>query len=249
MEIKQQKRMKTNNIFHVFIHDILKEYYHVMAPEYTATYYMMPETIRLYDTIRNKLSGSEFVLFNEVIIKLRDKYPDADFIYIDDRKPSHTGILKIAGVDGDQLEVYFSMSILGKCYCFFIKAMGQMGNSIYFAPQFEYTELYQDLDNLFKEALPDYIDLPYNILKYQLRFVVPGKNHSSKGTGQPTSSATVFDAMFFDFEFSDKYTISSGPSGFKKEQFLKLDKHDVGLWERFKFFGEKQVSRKVIMDE
>jgi len=231
---------------HQFLSDILKEYYSVILAEYGIHYYGLEENKRLYEAIIHKYEGEEYDLFSQVLVKLKDRYNTADFYMIEDQTPSLTLLMQYT-YNEQEVEVYLSVSVLAKCYCFFIKTKNNFGNTIYFDPFFEYADLYNEIDAIIRSIFLHYIKIPYAWLRFKIRYIIPGVNHSSKETGQPMSFATVFDALFFQFDFSKNDIHVMSETSDKYDIFEKLDKSDPALLERFEFFKkEKKAELKPV---
>lgn len=231
---------------HQFLSDILKEYYPVICPEFGIHYYGLNENIRLYDKIKNKYSCPEYDLFRAVVSRLQDVFIMSDFYIIEDKAPSLTLVIKnIEGYD-EGTDIYFSISLLADCYCFFIKTKDYYGDTLYFAPKFDYAHLFSKVEEHLTELLRGYYNLPHSWLAFKIKYIVPGISKTSKENGQLIKKASVFEALFFNYDFSKEGTTILGRDN-NSDIFEKLDKSDPALLERFEFFKkEKKAELKPV---
>jgi|GEM_PF-3415215 len=226
---------------HQYLSNVLNKYYSVIIPQYTIHFYGLEENKRLYDKIKQKYHSPEYDLFRTVSSKLQDIFIMSDFYMQEDEMPSLTLVIK--NIEGfHNVEIWFSISLLSNSYCFFIKAKGEFEITYYFDPFYHFTELYNQVDELLKEILNEYIQIPFIWLRYELRYSIPRITHTNKENGELLNNATIFDALFYPYDFKRERSTIFYNSSSDYNVFEMLDKSDPELLERYNFFKKVKQS-------
>nr|WP_287423198.1 hypothetical protein [Candidatus Brachybacter algidus] len=226
---------------HQYFSNVLNKYYSIICPQYAIHFYGLEENKRLYDKIKLKYYSPEYDLFRTVYSKLQDILIMSDFYIQEDEMPSLTLVIK--NIEGDHnVEICFSISLLSNSYCFFLKVKGEFGVTYYFDPFFNYKELYERIDEVLKNILTEYINIPYPWLRYKIKYSIPGVTVSGTEDGEIINYATIFDALFFPYDFNKNGAMPMHKSSSDYNIFEMLNKSDPELIERYNFFKKVKKS-------
>ncbi|MEO7176806.1 MAG: hypothetical protein ABIV51_12860 [Saprospiraceae bacterium] len=239
--------MEIQKLAHQYFYDIMKEFYHCMIGEKNMFHYVMNENKKLYSLIKNKNDSQEKQVFESIVEEFKDKFPFAEFFLIEDIKPSLTLVFKMNGPNDEEVSVYFSICLMSNCYCYFVQTKGSKDKRLYFQPIYEYADLHNDVGMVISSKLPEFVNVPYVFLRYGIRFIVPGNQSSFPIDLELGSNATIMDALFFNFDFEQNFTILHDAEAYKS-QFEILDISDPELLERVNFFTKVPKPRLISIE-
>ncbi|MCC6459016.1 MAG: hypothetical protein IT260_01005, partial [Saprospiraceae bacterium] len=146
------------------VYEAVKNYFLFYFPDFLPVYYSSKEISALHEIISNKDEGLVFEKWKALLVLIKAKYPSFTLQNFKSRRPSHTVKILISANEHTEINVYLSISLLGKFYALFLEEKRQDETIQYISPFGIHETLLEELESLVESIFSEYVFICFSLL-------------------------------------------------------------------------------------